>query len=270
MSKLKSTALKAREITQINAKYHDAISFVYDTYQEQNHPKVLNLYDNFFKDIFTYFDRLQIKKLNILDIGCGTGYLEQFLKPEKHNILGIDVSKKLLAKAKTKYPAVTFRLQDAYSLKDGSYDLVVENSVLHHLKDYETILEKMTLLLKPNGCILLGAEPNYYCYRYLSILKMLVRNIFPDKRKLKTKEVKRKLERFAEYHMYFSDGMNPFEIKKFFLKKGFQKVELILSSREFFAGIIDRMNLRIVDYIPNFLLDSTGLFSRIFYIVAYK
>ena len=270
MFKLKPTALNAGEITHINAKYHDVISFFYDTYQEQNHPKVLDLYDSFFKDIFAYIDRLRKKKLNILDIGCGTGYLEQFMKPEKNKILGIDVSRKLLARAKTKYPTATFKLQDAYSLKDGSYDLVVENSVLHHLKDYKAILEKMTVLLKPNGCILLGAEPNYYCYRYFSFLKVFFRNVLPDKRGLKTKEIKNKLEKFAEYHMYFADGMNPFELKKFFLKKGFRKVDLRFSSREFFAGIIDRMDLRIVDYIPNFLLDSTGLLSRLFYLIVYK
>jgi len=249
--------ISPKEISKINADYHDIISTFYDTYQEQNDPKVKALYRNFFQKIFTYFKKRGTKKLRILDIGCGTGYLEQYLMPEHHKIIGIDVSKKLLEIAKKKFPTVEYKLQDAYSLRDGSYDLIVENSVLHHIKDYKKILAKMVHLLKPHGCIFLGAEPNYFCYRYLSFFKNIFRKYLPDKRELKTPFIKESYEKYAEYHMYFSDGFKHYELRKFFLKKGFKNVEITFSSREFFAGISDRVKIKVIDYIPNILMDST-------------
>lgn len=262
--------LSAKTISKINARYHDIISSFYDTYQEQNHPKVVALYKDFFQEIFFYLNKVNSSKLHILDIGCGTGYLEQFLKPEKNSIVGIDVSAKLLTYAKKKYPRVAYKLKDAYDLDNGSYDLIVENSVLHHIKDYEKVLDKMVSLLKPRGCIFLGCEPNYFCYHYLSFMKTFFRKFLPDKRELKTPKIKEEYERFAEYHMYFSDGINPFKLKKFFQDRGFFRVDVKFSSREFFAGMIDRVNLHIIDYIPNALMDASSRLSRLFYLIAYR
>ncbi len=258
-----------KEITKKNIEFHNLIASVYDSSQEQNHPKVISLYKNIFDKILNYFYRKKINKINILDFGCGTGFLEQFLNPKLNNITGFDVSEKLLEIAKKKHPDVQYYLTDAYKLPTKKkYDLIVENAVLHHLKNYQEIINKITPLLKPGGCLFLGAEPNYYCYRYLSLFKQIFRTKFKDNRKIRNK--KRQLEKYVEYHMYFANGFNPFEMKKKLLSHNFAKVDIYFSSREFFAGLIDRFNFHLINYLPNFLLDSTGVFSRIFYLVAYK
>lgn len=257
------------EITRINLVYHDKIAGVYDTYEEQNHPKVKQIYRECFENIFAYFQTKGRKKLKILDVGCGTGYLEEFLASGVNDVLGIDVSGKMLDIARKKYPEVNFRKIDIYDLSGREkYDLVVENAFLHHLKDYRKCLDDMAGLVKSDGAIFMGGEPNYFCYRYLSFPKWLLRNIFPDKRKMKNEH--KDMEAFAEYQMYFGNGINPFSVRDYFTEKGFRDIKIRFSSREFVAGLADRTGLRLIDYLPNFMLDSSGALSRIFYLWAIK
>ncbi|MEO1028292.1 MAG: class I SAM-dependent methyltransferase, partial [Pseudomonadota bacterium] len=77
----------------------------------------------------------------ILDLGCGTGRytsaLAQWLNAE---VVGVDLSEKMLAKAKeTSAPGVSFKLgaAEAIPLEEGSVDMVFMSMVFHHLKGNE-------------------------------------------------------------------------------------------------------------------------------------
>ena len=41
------------------------------------------------------------KKLNVLDVGCGTGYFEVLLGEYGHNVTGIDLTKEMISNANT-------------------------------------------------------------------------------------------------------------------------------------------------------------------------
>lgn len=259
------------KITQINKQYHNNIAVAYGSLQELFHPKIKSLYQDFFKKVFRYFEEEGKTRLDILDVGCGTGQMEAYLNPAKNRIFGIDVSDKMLSIAKNKYPNVKFTKADIYNFKTHKkYDVVVGNAILHHLKDFDICINKMMACLKPKGVLFLGAEPNYYSYHFLSLIKYFFRKILPDKRELKRKSINKKNEQIVEYHMNFSDGINPYQLKKIFLNRGFSRVEVKFSSREFFGGIMDRTHLPLINFLPNFLMDSTGILSRIFYLTAFK
>lgn len=98
----------------------------------------------------------------------------------------------------------------------------------------------------------------------------ILRKIFSDKRVLRSGKEKDNLEAVSEYHMYFSKGIDPFKMKKYFLSKNYSKVNVKFSSRELFAALGERTNARISDYIPNMIMDGAGILSRCFYIIAYK
>lgn len=267
---MKNTVTNA-QISQKNKIYHDLIAKHYDKYQEVYHPKVKALYQELLVQVFSGPNFDSKKRLNILDIGCGTGYLEQYLRPETNRIKGIDISSGMLKIARKKFPSVRYVKADVFQTDiNEKYDLIVENAFLHHLKDYYTVINRVSSHLSPKGCVFFGGEPNYYCYHYLSFLKNILRQHSPDYRAGKTDKVKDSLEKYAEYQMYFSDGINPYKLKQHLLDLGFKKVMIKFSSREFVAGLIDRWDLRLIDVVPNFLLDSTGILSRIFYLTAYK
>ncbi|CAB4346056.1 unannotated protein [freshwater metagenome] len=46
----------------------------------------------------------------------------------------------------------------------------MENAVLHHLVDYEALVDKMAAMTLPGGILYLGNEPNRRAYKYLKPL----------------------------------------------------------------------------------------------------
>lgn len=258
-------------VSKRNIEFHTKIADTYDSSEEQKSQKVIDLYKKIINDIYKYFNQRKTKKIKILDIGCGTGFMEQFLNIAKDTVDGIDITEAMIKKAKKKFPTVNFAVKDIYSFNSKKrYDLIIGNAILHHLKDYEACVGKADSLLKDNGIIFFGAEPNHYFYKYLSGLIQIFRNLFYDKRVFRSGKDKDGLEEISEYHMYFSKGINPFKMKSNFLNKNYSKVDVIFSSRELFAALKERTNLKIFDYIPKIIMDSTGIISRCFYLVAYK
>lgn len=109
------------------------------------------------KDIFlikTYSSTNQ----NVLDLGCGKGYLSYEFAKRKNNVLAIDGSESMLNYAKTKnsHPNIKYVLSDLQSLKiNQKFDLVFAINSLVHIKILEPVLTKIHNLLKKNGKFIL-------------------------------------------------------------------------------------------------------------------
>ncbi len=63
----------------------------------------------------------------VLDVGCGTGRTTRPLADRGHDVVGIDVSERMVAQARERHPDLTFRVDDATDLAfaDGSFDYVL-------------------------------------------------------------------------------------------------------------------------------------------------
>ncbi|QHT70554.1 class I SAM-dependent methyltransferase [Rhodocytophaga rosea] len=97
----------------------------------------------------------------VLEIGCGTGlFTGKVYEATKASITAIDISEDLLKIARSRYPHVNFRVEDAMKLSfaDKSYDVVFGSSVIHHL-NIESALKETFRVLKKGGRIIF-AEPN--------------------------------------------------------------------------------------------------------------
>jgi SAM-dependent methyltransferase len=86
---------------------------------------------------------------NILDVGCGKGYLLYELKqllPDA-NIIGFDISRHGLAHAKEEIRDCLFRYraQDKYPFGDKQFDLVLSLGALHNLRlfDLQTAIQEI-------------------------------------------------------------------------------------------------------------------------------
>jgi ubiquinone/menaquinone biosynthesis C-methylase UbiE len=103
----------------------------------------------------------------ILDAGAGTGFLSILLAKMGYNVVGVDISEKMLERAKEKAEEnavkVDFRIGDAQSLpfKDEFFDAIVNRAVLWTLPDPENAIREWKRLLKPEGklCLFLH-EPH--------------------------------------------------------------------------------------------------------------
>ncbi len=101
--------------------------------------------------------------LRALDIGTGTGSIPVKMVTRRPGLsaVGVDRSRNMLEKGRTLARAegvarrVRFRLADGRRLPfpDGAFDLVVSNSLLHHLPDPAPVLDEVARVLKPGGAI---------------------------------------------------------------------------------------------------------------------
>lgn len=88
----------------------------------------------------------------ILDLGCGTGHLTQEIAKAGANVVGIDSSPEMIAKARQEYPDLDFRVADAASFHDSEpFDAVFSNAALHWIKPPEAVAASISAALKSGG-----------------------------------------------------------------------------------------------------------------------
>lgn len=146
---------------------------------------------------------LQYKKpVLLLDIGTGAGFVPlvicRFLK-ESDRFICSDISQEMLKLAEKKLKKKKFRckfrflkLEKHIPLRDNSIDIVTINSVLHHIPDTEYFLNEVDRVLKKDGIIIIGHEPNVRFARNKKLVYVnhLFSLIFTPKQALKFISVK--------------------------------------------------------------------------------
>jgi ubiquinone/menaquinone biosynthesis C-methylase UbiE len=110
----------------------------------------------------TFFDRiLGQEKMEIIDVGTGPGIMALLLAELGHIVTGIDISDKMLNKAKenaTNYgQKINFIYSDAEKLPfdDMTYDAVVNRHLLWTLSDPYVALMEWKRVLKPEGKLII-------------------------------------------------------------------------------------------------------------------
>ena len=113
--------------------------------------------------------------LDILEVGCGSGYgavLLSRLKPKSY--LGIDLMPEMidLALDRKDVPHAEFRLMDATDMgpiADASKDAAVIFDILHHIPRWREVLSECSRVLRPGGAIFLE-EPSTSAVRLCDFL----------------------------------------------------------------------------------------------------
>lgn len=92
------------------------------------------------------------------DVGCGDGHLcAQLLAAGWQSVIGVDVSRTRIARAKLRYPAVTFDagILDDRNCERNSLDLMVMDSVVEHLANPDEVLAGLHKYLSADGYLIL-------------------------------------------------------------------------------------------------------------------
>jgi ubiquinone/menaquinone biosynthesis C-methylase UbiE len=101
-------------------------------------------------------------RLEILDMGCGTGQLYgdllQQLEKDQFRYLGVDSSGAMLEQALQKFPQANFFHGDVMEaeLDHAPFDLIVCSHSFPYYPDGQAALQKMADMLKPGGQLLLS------------------------------------------------------------------------------------------------------------------
>jgi 2-polyprenyl-3-methyl-5-hydroxy-6-metoxy-1,4-benzoquinol methylase len=99
------------------------------------------------------------KDLEIIEVGCGAGWLCPSLK-EFGKVTATDLCDEVLARAQARVPDVKFIAGDFMQLDfpQRAYDVVVSLEVLSHVADHDAFIAKLTRLLKPGGALILATQ----------------------------------------------------------------------------------------------------------------
>jgi ubiquinone/menaquinone biosynthesis C-methylase UbiE len=89
----------------------------------------------------------------MLDVACGPGYVAAAAAARGASVTGLDFSAAMVAEARRRWPALTFREGDAEALpfEAASLDAVVMNFGLLHLARPDTALAEAFRVLRPGG-----------------------------------------------------------------------------------------------------------------------
>jgi trans-aconitate 2-methyltransferase len=92
----------------------------------------------------------------VIDLGCGTGNMTTILKHRfaAADVLGVDGSESMLAKARAAAPACRFEIGDFATWAPASApDLIFSNAALHWVTHHEVLFPRLVSLLAPGGVL---------------------------------------------------------------------------------------------------------------------
>lgn len=152
----------------------------------------------------------------VLELGCGTGEFTRRVAPAGAEMVALDLSGDLLAKARAKVGArARFARGNAEALpfRDGTFDVVYGCSILHHL-DVEVALREARRVLRRGGRLVFS-EPNLTNPQVLLMFKLESLKVryggSPDEMAFTRRAITRVLERvgFRRFAVTYFDFLHP-------------------------------------------------------------
>jgi len=117
--------------------------------------------------IVNYLNNINSQNLDILEVGCGYGYLTYSLNFEGHNAIGIDVSEVAIKFALENFGANYLKadidqFRDTNRKSNKKFDLIVTIDVIEHLSNPTSFIKQCFALLKDSGRLILTTPNKSY------------------------------------------------------------------------------------------------------------
>jgi len=111
------------------------------------------------KVVSSWLERLARTDLNIIDVGCGAGWMCENLVRFGH-VTGTDLSDEVLKRAAMRVPSAKFISGDfmAMDFEPMSYDVAVSLEVLSHVNNQAAYLNKISDILRSGGYLMLATQ----------------------------------------------------------------------------------------------------------------
>lgn len=158
-------------VLRVNEIYHDIEEKEYET----KHPYIFKHEAKRWIHLSKQYLSKRQKSQTILDLGCGTGFvplqISDVLKKDDLFICA-DISEKMVQICKNNIMNSKFNCKFKFlkltgkeiPLKNASTDAITMNSVLHHIPNLEQFFFEINRVLKKQGVLVIGHEPNKAFY----------------------------------------------------------------------------------------------------------
>lgn len=140
------------ESEQVQRQYYNAIAETYDAHFAS--PEALA----YRKRLFTpLFDGIPLAGARVLDVACGGGENSAFFLDRGADVVGLDISDAQCRIFRRRFPnsAVVTGSMAEMGFADGSFDVVVTESLHHSHPHLDRCLNEIHRVLKPGGVFLL-------------------------------------------------------------------------------------------------------------------
>jgi ubiquinone/menaquinone biosynthesis C-methylase UbiE len=149
MSPLTRTQNKEKEIAFFDAH---AAADEYDVFTPESNAKLIAA--------FRRLTGLQ-EGAYVADLGCGSGAFTELLRQAGYRAIGLDISPKLIALGRSKYPSLELVEGDVENLpfETASFDGLLLSGVVHHFPDPRRFAAEAFRVLRPGGRFM-AFDPN--------------------------------------------------------------------------------------------------------------
>jgi SAM-dependent methyltransferase len=149
-----------QEVTEIVQQFYEKTPF--PNYDDLDNPRAL--LEKARSGLFARLLNEQIPyNARVVEIGCGTGQLTNFLSIAHRSVIGVDVCLNSLRlaegfRSRHHLSRATFAQMNLFrpGLRDGFFDYVISNGVLHHTSDCRAAFRRVSRLAKPGGHLVIG------------------------------------------------------------------------------------------------------------------
>lgn len=104
----------------------------------------------------------------ILDVGCGTGRTTYPLSEYGFDVVGIDISERMVERARSLFPELRFEVDDVTDLgfEDDEFDYAIfaHNGIdyVHPVSERRRAFEELGRVLKPGGILVFSTHNSWY------------------------------------------------------------------------------------------------------------
>ncbi len=143
-----------KKINELRELEGQLIDHMEEMYKKASHRKRMRMLKNYLQK--------NIRGKNFLDIGCAEGgYCDFAQKNKATKVIGIDISKSKIRKAKEKYPKCKFRVLDENNLNklNENWDIILCSETLQHVVNYIDFVKKIKPILNKNAKLII-TTPN--------------------------------------------------------------------------------------------------------------
>jgi ubiquinone/menaquinone biosynthesis C-methylase UbiE len=176
---------------------------------------------------------------NLLDLGCGTGFMINIAKQHVRRIVGVDVTSAMLERVNRSGPASIELVNHdtgTYPAAPGTFQLVTAYSFLHHLADVLPTFRTASRALASGGKFYADLDPNFYFWESIYKLERggdyhpLVRReieavTFKDEEIEAKFGVSREVFNHAEFGKDMAGGFKEEKLREQLKEAGFSQIE---------------------------------------------
>ncbi len=187
-----------------------------------NWSKKRKSYPTYDKWLEKYDEDLQIRKSEILDLGCGIGANTAYLLERGYSVLSCDISKEALCNIEeniSNSKTLCFDMTKPFPIADNTYSIIIADLCIQYFCEIDTfhIIEEIKRILKPNGILLARvARVDDYAYG-AGVGEELEKHYYFE----------------GDYYKRFFDEI---DVKKFFSRLGkleYQRTSFIREEKEY-------------------------------------